>query len=158
MTRVEDRRLPDFLPRHREDVADEHVLQMLALRAGLAEREDRRRRCDGVGDADDGFLRDAGVSAPDRREDRRADEREQEADPVDRRRVRIAAEPRQQDRDRRAERGNLRQREVDEDDAPLDDVHAEVRVDAGDDQAGDERRREKRQDGRCPCLFAPRSA
>ena len=64
--------------------------------------------------------------------------------------VRIAAEPGQQDRDRGAERRDLREREVDEDDPPLDDVDAEVGVDAGDHQAGDERRREKREDRRCP--------
>ena len=57
--------------------------------------------------------------------------------------MRIAAGERHQHRDRRAERRNLRQREVDEDDAALDDVHAEIGVDAGEDQAGDERRREK---------------
>ena len=48
-----------------------------------------------------------------------------------------------QQRDRRAERRDLRQREVDEDDAALDDVDAEVGVDAGQDQAGDERRRQE---------------
>ena len=82
----------------------------------------------------------------DHREDRGADEREAEADPVDRRRVRIAAGARQQHRDRRAERGDLREREVDEDDAALDDVHAEIGVDAGQDQAGDERRRQELED------------
>ena len=66
-----------------------------------------------------------------------------QADPVDRRRVRIAARERQQQRDRRAERRDLRQREVDEDDAALDDVHAEIGVDAGQDQAGDEGRRQE---------------
>ena len=68
----------------------------------------------------------------------RADEREAEAHPVDRRRVRVVALTAQQ-RDRRAERRDLREREVDEDHAALDDVQAEVGVDAGDDQAGGER-------------------
>ena len=57
--------------------------------------------------------------------------------------MRIAAGERQQQRDGRAERGDLREREVDEDDPALDDVHAEVGVDAGQDQARDERRREE---------------
>ena len=60
--------------------------------------------------------------------------------------MRVAARERQQQRDRRAERGDLRERQVDEDDAALDDVHAEVGVDAGEDQAGDEGRREELQD------------
>ncbi len=53
-----------------------------------------------------------------------------EADPVDRRRMRIAAGDRQQDGDRRAKRRDLRQRQVHEDDAALDDVHAEIGVNA----------------------------
>jgi hypothetical protein len=57
--------------------------------------------------------------------------------------MRIAARDRQQQRDRRAERGDLREREVHEDDAALDDVDAEIGVDAGQDQARDERRREE---------------
>ena len=137
---VERRGLADLGPRHREDVADEHVLEVLGLRRRLAHRQDRGRGRHRVADADDRFLRDPRVLAADHREDRGADERERQADPVDRRRVRIAARERQQQRDRRAERRNLRQREIDEDDPALDDVHAQVGVDAGQDQAGDERR------------------
>ena len=44
-----------------------------------------------------------------------------------------------------AERRDLRERQVDEDHAALDDVHAEVGVNAGQNQAGDERRRQKLQ-------------
>mgnify|MGYP003693575313 CR=1 FL=1 len=72
-----------------------------------------------------------------------ADEREREADPVRPAAVGIAAGERQQQRDGRAERRDLRQRQVHEDDAALDDVHAEVGVDAGEDQAGGERRRQE---------------
>ena len=77
------------------------------------------------------------------REHRRADEREREADPVDDRRVRVAGRDRHQQRDRPAERRNLRQRQVDEDDAALHDVDAEIRMNAGEDEAGDERRRQE---------------
>ena len=48
----------------------------------------------------------------------------------------------------RAQRRDLRQREVHEDDAALDHVHAEVGVDAGEDEAGHERRGQELQDGR----------
>ena len=53
------RRLDHFVPRHRQDVADEHVLEVLALGRGLAHRQDGGRRRDRVADADDRFLRDA---------------------------------------------------------------------------------------------------
>ncbi len=91
----------------------------------------------------------------DQREHRRADEREAEADPVDAGGVRIAAGERQQHRERRAERRDLRERQVDEDDAALDDVHAEVGVDAGEDQAGGKRRRQELQDRRSPSATVP---
>jgi len=48
------------------------------------------------------------------------------------------------DRDGSAESGDLRQREIDEDHAALDNVHTEIRVDASQDQAGHERSNEKR--------------
>ena len=63
-------------------------------------------------------------------------------------RMRIAARQRREQRDGRAERGDLREREVDEDDPPLDDVDAQIGVDAGEDQAGDERRRQELDDDR----------
>ncbi len=44
-----------------------------------------------------------------------------------------------------AEGGDLRERKADEDDPSLDDVNAEVRVDPGQHQAGQERQNEKRQ-------------
>ena len=43
-------------------------------------------------------------------------------------------------RDGRAERGDLRERQIHEDHAAFDDVHAQIGVDAGQNQAGDERR------------------
>src|SRR6185369_4010754 len=101
---------------------------------------------DRVRDPDDRLLGNPRVAAADRGKDRGADEREREAGPVDGARMRIAVRPGQQDRHRRAERGDLGEREVDEDDSPLDDVNAEIRVDAGDDQAGHERREQELQD------------
>ena len=49
-----------------------------------------------------------------------------------------------------AERGDLREREVDEDDPSLDDVQAQVGVDARDDQAGGNRRRQELKDASSP--------
>ena len=48
--------------------------------------------------------------------------------------------------DRRAERRDLREREVDEDDPSLDDVQPEIGVNAGDDQARGDRRRQELQE------------
>ena len=53
---------------------------------------------------------------------------------------------RQQDRNRRPERCNLREREIDEDDPALDDVHAQIGVDPGQDETGDKRRGQEVED------------
>jgi hypothetical protein len=60
--------------------------------------------------------------------------------------VRVLVGEGQQQRDGGAERCDLGEREVDEDDAALDHVHAQVGVDAGQDQAGRERRRQEAED------------
>ena len=147
--------LADFLPRDRENIADQHVLQMFALRRGLAHGEDRRRRCHGVADPDDRLLRNPRVFHSEGREDQCAEEGEYEADPVDDRRVRVAMRDRHEDRDGRAERGDLCEREVDENDPSLDDVYAEVCMNPRENQTGDERRREERKHRRVEHYFAP---
>jgi hypothetical protein len=53
--------------------------------------------------------------------------------------MRIAAKCRDEQSERRAERGDLREREVNEDDPSLHDVQSQVRVNAGHDEAGDDR-------------------
>ena len=60
--------------------------------------------------------------------------------------MRIAVRHRQQQCDRAAERGDLREREVDEDDPPLDNMKPEVRMDTGQNQACDKRRRKELDD------------
>ncbi len=72
----------------------------------------------------------------------------------------VAAREGHQHRDRGAERRNLRQRQVDEDDAPLDHMHSKVGMDAGQDQARHEwRGKELRdlQDDKSPITYPPRS-
>ena len=140
---VDGRGHPDFGPLHRQDVADQHVSEVLRLSRGLAHRQNHGSRGHGVRDADDGFLRDVRLVALDHREDERADEREGQAHPVDRGFVRIVALP---DGDRRAQRRDLREREVHEDDAALDDVQAQVGVDARDDERGGDRRKQELKD------------
>ena len=64
---------------------------------------------------------------------------------LDRRRMGITAGKRHQDRDRPAKRRDLGQREVDEDDASLDNVNTEIGVNAGQNEAGGEWRRQERE-------------
>ena len=56
---VEHGGLDDFRARDGEDIADEHVLEVLGFAGGLAHGEDGGGGGDGVGDADEGFQRDA---------------------------------------------------------------------------------------------------
>jgi hypothetical protein len=70
--------------------------------------------------------------------------------------VNVAAE---EHRNGCAERGDLRQREIDEDDAALDDVEAELREHPGQDETGDERRQEKLENAhQRPAFFAARES
>jgi hypothetical protein len=144
--RVEHGRFSHRAPGDGEDVADQHVLEVLGAFRSLAHRQDRRGRRDGVDDADDGLLRDARVRRVMRarqREDRRPRDREPQRPEVGHRIVQVVSG---QVGHRGAERGDLREREVDEDDPPLHDVQAEVGVNAGQDQTGHERDHEKRED------------
>ena len=61
--------------------------------------------------------------------------------------VRIAVRDRQEQRDGGAEGRDLRERQVDEDDPALDDMHAQIGVNAGDDEARGKRQREEAQNG-----------
>ena len=86
-------------------------------------------------------------------------EGECEADPIGQRRVWVTAGDRQQQCHRGAERGKLRQREIDEDDAAFNDMYAEIGVDARQDEAGRKRSCEKLDDRQihgvlsCPAVF-----
>jgi hypothetical protein len=119
---------------------------MFSLGGRLAHRQDRGGGGHRIGDADDRFLRDTRLAAPDHREDAGADEGEQQAHPVNHRGVRVAARHREQQGDGAAERGDLRQGEIDEDHPTLDDVQAEIRMNARQDQARRERSGQKFED------------
>ena len=82
------------------------------------------RRIDDVDDPDDRLLGDAGVVEPCPGEQRGAQQGEDHREDV---RKRIVPGMRaQRDRDADSERGDLGERQVDEDDAALDDVQPEV--------------------------------
>jgi hypothetical protein len=131
-----------FIPRHREDVADQHFFEVLGLRGGFAHGQDGRRRRHRVADADDGFLRDAHAAAANRREDRRAHEGEAQADPIRAPAIWIQA---CQDGDGCAQSRNLRQRQVDENHAAFYHVDAQVGVDSRQNEAGHEGREQERE-------------
>src|SRR6266542_2402780 len=154
--RVEGRRLEDLLPGDGEDVSDEHILQVLGLLRGLRHHENRHSRRDLVHDPDDGFLGDARLVVRARhREDPSAEEREAEREEIGGGGVQVVAG---QVRDRRTESGDLGERKVHEDHAPLDDVHAEVGVDSGEDEARDEGRQQDLENAHCFPFIAPAKA
>ena len=138
--RVEDGGLADFGPGDREDVADEHVFEVLGFARGFAHQQDGHGGSHGVGDTDEGFLRDVAATGACEGEDRGAQESKSEADPVGTAPMRVHTDD---DRDSRAEGGDLREREIDENYPALHDVHPEVRVNASEDQAGYKRGNEK---------------
>src|ERR1035437_9678677 len=150
--RIEKRGLRPLPPCHREDVADEHFLQVLRLLRPFRPHEDGDRRRYRVDDADDRLLRDAGLTVDARhREDRGSQEREAEGEEIGRRRVQIVSG---KIRDRRAESRDLREREVNEDDAPLDHVNAEIGVDSREDEARNESGKQDLKD-RHPSISLP---
>ena len=107
---------------------------LAALRCPIDD-EHRRRGGDGVDDPDDRLLRDRCPSRAAHGEQRGAAEREEQRVPV-----RGAALDRVsgQERDRDAERRDLREGQVDEDHAARQHVQTEIDVDSGQQEAGDE--------------------
>ena len=89
-----------------------------------------------VDDTDDGFLRDVPTSRPRQGQDQRADEGREESDGVRLPRVHVVAD---EERGGRAQRGDLGQGDIDEDDLTGQNVDAEVGVDPGEDEAHQER-------------------
>ena len=77
---VQGGRLAHLEPGDGQDVAHQHLLQVLGLLGRFAHRQNRRRAGHRVADADDGFLRNAHLAAADGGEHRRADEGEDQAD------------------------------------------------------------------------------
>src|SRR5580704_11569080 len=114
---------------------------MLGLAGSLAHQENRHSRGDGVSDAYESFLRNMAAARAREGENGSAEKREAEADPVSAAAVRV--HPRDNGHDG-AESGDLREREVHENDASLNHMHAKIGMDAGQDQARQERQNQKR--------------
>src|SRR5229473_348979 len=137
---IERRRAPHYILGNRQDVSDEHVFQVLGFAGGLAHDQDGGSGGYGVGDPDEGFLRNVRAPRARHREDARAEKGERKADPVGTGPVRVHA---YEYAHRGAERSDLRQRQVHENHTALDNMHAEIRMDSGNDQAGQKRPLEK---------------
>src|SRR4029077_18389782 len=131
---VEDGGLDHFAFRDRENVTDEHVFQVLGFAGGFAHEQDGGGGSDGVSDTDEGFLRNVAAAAPRDSENGGTEKGEAETDPVRGAPMGVHADD---DGDGCAKGSNLRQGKIHKDDAALDDVHAEIGVDAGEDEAGD---------------------
>ena len=140
-----DRRVEPGQPRHvagrhGEDRADQQLLDALgALRRAIHHEHGERGR-DRVDDADDRLLRERTLPHGRHREEQAAADGERQRVPVGGGAARRVTG---QQRDRDAERGDLGQREVDEDHAAREHVQAEVGVDAGQHEARQERQREQ---------------
>ena len=124
---------PNLRRSHEQDVADEHVFDFLIALGRAAEQEHSGRGGDDVGDADHRLLRHLALAFAGEGKNRRADEGEAERDPEGCGAFQVQP---QQHRDADAERGHLRHRDVDEDDAALHDMNAEIDEQPGLDDAG----------------------
>src|SRR5216684_1281709 len=138
---VEQSGLDHLGPGDGENVADEHVFEMLGLAGGFAHQENGHGGGHGVSDADEGFLGDMAAAGARKRENGGAEKRESKADPVSAAAVRIHPGDNGDDG---AQRGDLRKGKVHENDASLDDMHSKIGMDAGKDQARQERQNQKR--------------
>jgi hypothetical protein len=63
-------------------IADQHVLEVLGFAGGFAHKQDGGSGSNGVGDADEGFLRNVASARAGKSEDSSAQERERKADPL----------------------------------------------------------------------------
>src|SRR6266851_7833709 len=138
---VEQSGLDHLGPGNGENVADEHVLEMLGFAGGFAHQENGHGGGNGVSDADEGFLGNVTAAGACKGENGAAEKGEAEADPISAATMRVHPGD---DGDDGTQRGDLRKGKVHENDASLDDVHAEIGMDAGQNQARQERQNQKR--------------
>src|SRR6266436_8732165 len=132
---VEDGGFANFWPGNGEDVADEHVLEVLGFAGGFAHEQDGGGGSNGISDADKSFLGNVASARASESKDSGAQEREREADPVRSAAVRVHADD---DGNGSSKRGDLGECKVHENDAPLDHVHAKIGMNPGENEARDE--------------------
>ena len=130
---VQNGSLDHLVPIHGENVADQHVFEVLSFPRGFAHGQDGSSRRYSVGNTDESFLRNMSPASTRERENSRPNEGEGQAKPIGPLSVGIHAD---EDRDGGAQCRNLSQRQINEDYAALHYVHAQVGVDSGQNQAG----------------------
>src|SRR4051812_30182492 len=140
---IEHRRLDDIVPGDSQDVADQHVLQVFSFASGLAHGQDRGCRRYRISDSDERLLRNMAAARPGKSENGRTYKRKSQAEPVSALSVRVHSN---QNGDGGAQRGNLRQRQIHKDYAPLHNVHSQIGVNARENEAGQERPKQELQD------------
>src|SRR5439155_2684714 len=128
--------LEHIVPGNRQDVADQHVFQVLSFSGGFAHGQDGGGGCNCIGYADESFLRD--VTAPGAREskDRSTYESEAQAKPVSTSSMRVHAN---ENGDSSAQGGNLRQREINEYHSAFHNVDTQICMNTGENQTGHKR-------------------
>ena len=138
---VENRRLDDVMPGNSQNVSHQHVFEVLRLACSLAHGDDGRGRSHRIGDTDERLQRNTLVPGTHKRKDQRTDKGKTQTHPVSAVAMGVQSH---QDGNGGAQRGDLGQRQINEDDAAFHHVNSEVRMDAGQDQTGDERQNQKR--------------
>lgn len=139
---VEQRGFRNFRTRYSEDVADEHVFQVFGFASGFTHEENRSSGRDRIRNPNECFLWNMAAAGAGKGEDACSEKRKGQADPIGGAAMRVHSGhycycgP---------EGGDLRESEVNEDHAAFDYVNAQVGVNAGKNQAGDEGQDEERQ-------------
>ena len=131
----------DLGPGDHQNISHQHILQMLGFTDRFAHRQDGTGGGDGIGNADDGLLRNLPAPALQGGENYSAEKREDQADGIGSLAVHIHAE---QHCHGGAQRGNLGQGNIHKYDAPFHHMDSKIGKDSGVDQAGYEWNDQKR--------------
>ena len=133
---VEQCDFPYFRWRHREDRANKKLLHVLGALRRAVEHQNAYRGRHGIDDTDHRFLLQQFFVRPSQRKKHGAADRKRKAIPVTRLAVdRITGKH----REGKAERRDLRERQVGEYDATRQHMHAEIGVDSSEHKPGNER-------------------
>ena len=120
---VNQARFPDVVPGHPQDLADKKVFDVLGAVGDFVDDEDDGRRRQRVDDPDNRFLGEEFLVPSREGEERGREKSAPERNEVRRARMVIESE---EDGDRRSERRDLGEREIDENYSAREDVEAEV--------------------------------
>ena len=125
---------------NRQNVADQHVFEVLGFTRSLTHGEDGRSRSYGIGNSNERLLGNVPTAGARQGKDPRPYKCECQAKPIGATAVGIHSD---QNGDGGAQGGDLRQRKIHENDAAFHHMHAQVGVDAGKDKTGEKRGQQK---------------